>query len=65
MSEEVTIKKYAIVSEGVVLSTLHTEVGFIEMLSSNSVVDITNDPSAAEISSGYTYENGVFSAPAE
>lgn len=65
MSEEVAIKKYAIVSEGVVLSTLHTEVGFIEMLSSNSVVDITNDPSAAEISSGYTYENGVFSAPAE
>ena len=65
MSEEVTVKKYAIVNAGVVLSTIYTEAGFMEMLSANTVVDITNEPSVADISDGYTYENGVFSAPVE
>jgi hypothetical protein len=65
MSEEVAVKKYAIVNAGAVLSTIYTEEGFMEMLSANSVIDITNEPSAADICDGYTYENGVFSAPVE
>lgn len=63
MSEEFVVKKYAIVTGGVVTSTLFTEPGFMEMLSNNTVVDITDQPAAADIAEGYTYENGVFSAP--
>jgi hypothetical protein len=65
MSEEFIVKKYAIVNGGVVTNTIFTEPGFMEMLSANTIVDITNEALAADISYGYTYENGVFSAPVE
>ena len=65
MSEEFIIKKYAIVSDGIVANTIFTEPGFIEMISSNTIVDITDEAAAADISCGYIYENGVFSAPVE
>jgi hypothetical protein len=65
MSEEFIIKKYAIVSNGVVANTIFTEPGFIEMLANNTVVDITDEAAAADITYGYIYENGVFSAPVE
>lgn len=61
MSEESTVKKYAIVDGVIVLGTICTDPGFMEMLANNSVIDITNDPAAADITAGYTYENGVFS----
>jgi hypothetical protein len=63
MSEEIAIKKYVIVSGGVVINTIFTDPGFMEMLANNTVVDVTNEPTASEITEGYTYENGVFSAP--
>jgi hypothetical protein len=37
----------------------------MEMLATNTVVDITDEALAADISYGYTYENGIFSAPAD
>ena len=63
MPEEFVVKKYAIVTDGVVTSTLFTDPGFMEMLAENNVVDVTNEPAGADIAEGYTYENGVFSAP--
>ena len=63
MSEEFIVKKYAIVNGGIVTNTIFTEPGFMEMLATNTVVDITDEALAADISYGYTYENGIFSAP--
>lgn len=63
MPEEIIVKKYAIISGGVVITTMATEPGFMEMLTTNTVVDITDEASVADIVYGYTYENGVFSAP--
>jgi hypothetical protein len=65
MSEEFVVKKYAIVTDGVVTSTIFTDPGFMEMLAENTVVDVTDNPAAADITEGYTYENGVFSSPIE
>jgi hypothetical protein len=65
MSEEFIVKKYAIVDGGIVTNTMFTEPGFMEMIANSTVVDITDEPAAADISYGYTYENGVFSAPVE
>ena len=63
MFEEFVVKKYAIISGGTVISTIFTDSGFMEMLSNNTVVDITDEPTGGDITEGYIYENGVFSAP--
>jgi hypothetical protein len=63
MSETHQIKKYAIVKDGVVLNTMQTELGFIEDITLNTLVDITDDVNVDQIKEGYTYENSTFSAP--
>jgi hypothetical protein len=63
MSETVSVKKYAVVKDNIVLQTIYTEPGFMEALQENSVIDVTDAPNAGQITEGYIYDNSVFSPP--
>jgi hypothetical protein len=63
MSDTGLVKKYAVVKDNIVLQTIYTEPGFMETLQENSIIDVTDEPNAANITEGYTYDNGSFSPP--